>query len=196
MVLYLLLILGVATSRLYEVRLSKQHLKEAQTDHDAYPYPEGIYPWMVAFHTGWLISCAVEVVFWNRSFHLFWGSLMIAFWGLSLLGRLWMLQTMKSSWNVRVVHHPEQQVVSSGPYRYCRHPNYLIVMVEIFCIPMIHGAYGTALLGTLINFWLIRKRLETEEPYLATLPAYQETMAHLPRFIPEPLARHFRKNSR
>lgn len=193
--IYYLLILGVALWRLYEVRLSKQHLKQSQQTSQAQAFPEVIYPFMVAFHTLWLLSCVAEVYFWERPFIPVIGIPMIGIWILTSLGRLWVVGTMKDAWNVQVISNPQQTVVTTGPYRFIRHPNYVIVVLEIFCIPMIHSAYITALLGTIINAWIIRKRLETEEAYLASLPHYQSTMTHRPRFIPTLKIPPFFKNS-
>ncbi len=186
--LYALFILGIALSRLYEVRLSQHHYQSAKTEHQAYPVQEWVYPAMVVFHTGWLIACVAEVYILERPYYKVWGGLMLLCWMFALLGRLWVLSTMQDSWNVRIIHHPEQKIVDSGPYHYIRHPNYLVVMIEVFCIPMIHTAYMTALIGSLINATLIWARLRNEESYLESLPGYQEKMGHKPRFIPRELS--------
>ncbi len=189
MFLYVLFIIGIALSRLYEVRLSKKHLQMAQSQENVHSIPEIIYPLMVAFHSCWLLSCLVEVYWLNRPFFSALGIPMLFLWLLAFSGRLWMLWTMKASWNVRIVYNPQQDIVTSGPYRYLRHPNYVIVAIEIFCIPMIHTAYLTALIGTGLNALLIWQRLKTEEAYLASLPGYSQKMGHLPRFIPHQLTK-------
>ncbi|MBF0287290.1 MAG: hypothetical protein HQM14_05675 [SAR324 cluster bacterium] len=165
--------------------MSKKHLQLAQNQQESHAIPETIYPWMVLFHASWLLCCVSEVYFLNRPFLPAMGTLMIFCWLTTCVGRIWMLRTMKESWNVRIVHNPKQTVITKGPYRYIRHPNYVIVAIEIFCIPMIHTAYLTAVTGTCLNALLIWYRLRKEETYLTSLPEYRKKMEHLPRFIPD-----------
>lgn len=193
MSLYFIFILGIALSRLYEVRLSKHHFNLAQRTSPVHLVAEPIYPWMVLFHSFWLVACLAEVYFLKRPFVPVWGVVMTVIWGVAFSTRLWVLRTMQDAWNVRIIDHPEQTIVSAGPYRYIRHPNYAVVIVEIFCIPMIHNAYWTACLGSVLNGLLIWKRLQKEEAYLASLPAYEETMAQRPRFIPKEVSGWFQK---
>ncbi len=190
---YMAFISGIAASRLYEVYLSKHYLRLAQKEGEAHEIPEGIYSWMVLFHAGWLLACVAEVVILNRHFFPLWGTLMLMGWGLAFAARIFMLKTMKDSWNVRIIHRAQQKVICTGFYRYIRHPNYLIVIIEIFCVPLIHNAYLTACIGSCLNGLLIWKRLQKEEPYLASLPEYHQKLGHLPRFIPREVANFFKK---
>ena len=121
-----------------------------------------------------------EVYFLNRSFLPIWGTLMLVCWGLAFAARITMLKTMSHAWNARIIKNSRQIVVCSGFYRYIRHPNYLIVIIEIFCIPMIHNAYWTACLGALLNAFLIRSRLQKEEAYLNSIPEYRENSDTFP----------------
>ena len=191
---YVAFIIGIASSRLYEVYLSKHYLRLAQKEEDAHEIPEGVYSWMVLFHASWLLACVVEVIILNRPFFPFWGTLMLMGWGLAFTARIFMLKTMKDSWNVRIIHRSQQKVISTGFYRYIRHPNYLIVIIEIFCVPLIHNAYLTAGIGSCLNGLLIWKRLQQEETYLASLPEYNQKLGHLPRFIPRAVANFFKKS--
>ena len=77
-----------------------------------------------------------------------------------------------------------QPVVTGGPYRYIRHPNYVVVFVEIAAVPLLLGAYGTALLGSLANAWVLAGRIRREEAYLLSVPAYRAAFADKARFVP------------
>lgn len=75
-------------------------------------------------------------------------------------------------------------VVTDGPFRYVRHPNYAAVFVEMIALPLIHTAWITAIAGSCLHLWAIRKRLEAEEPPLLADPEYRAAMAAKPRFVP------------
>ena len=56
-----------------------------------------------------------------------------------------------------------------GPYRFMSHPNYLAVMLEGLALPLVHGAWITALSFTLLNALLLRLRIRTEDLALQAL---------------------------
>jgi methyltransferase len=80
-------------------------------------------------------------------------------------------------------------VVTSGPYRWIRHPNYAAVFLELFALPLIHSAWLTAALGQLACWGVVHQRLKVEEPVLMANPAYQAAMGHKPRFVPRLFSR-------
>ncbi|HLY27793.1 MAG TPA: isoprenylcysteine carboxylmethyltransferase family protein, partial [Aggregatilineales bacterium] len=75
-------------------------------------------------------------------------------------------------------------VVSHGPFRFIRHPNYLALFVELLAIPLIHTAFLTAILGTLAHLWILRSRIAAEESVLLANENYLATMGSKPRFVP------------
>ena len=91
---------------------------------------------------------------------------------------------MRTHWNVEVMASAPLGVVTDGPYRYIRHPNYLAVVLELVAIPMLHGAWLTALVGTLANAWVLAQRLAVEERVLLADARYREAMGPKARFVP------------
>jgi methyltransferase len=63
---------------------------------------------------------------------------------------------------------PGEELVSGGPYRLLRHPNYLAVVLEIAAIPMLHFAWVTAVVFSIANLALLRVRIGVEEDALAS----------------------------
>ena len=61
---------------------------------------------------------------------------------------------------------PGAQLVSSGPYRFLRHPNYVAVVVEGFALPLVHTAWVTALVFTVAHRVLLRTRIRCENEAL------------------------------
>jgi methyltransferase len=83
--------------------------------------------------------------------------------GVALALRWWTVATLGDRWTTRVLVVPGEELVSSGPYRLLRHPNYLVVVMEIAVIPMIHCAWLTAVVFTIANLVLLRERILVEE---------------------------------
>jgi methyltransferase len=75
-------------------------------------------------------------------------------------------------------------VVTSGPFRYVRHPNYAAVFVEMLVLPLIHTAWITALAGSLAHILVLSQRLATEERVLFADAQYRAAMSDKPRFVP------------
>ena len=60
--------------------------------------------------------------------------------------------------------------VTAGPYRFLSHPNYVAVVVEGIALPLVHGAWITALVFTVANAALLAVRIRVENAALRTLP--------------------------
>ena len=56
-----------------------------------------------------------------------------------------------------------------GPFKYFQHPNYIAVVAEGIVLPLIHNAYVTASVFTVLNAGLLWIRIRTEERALAQL---------------------------
>jgi methyltransferase len=143
------------------------------------------FRWMVAFHTGVLAGAAVEVVALHRPFLPMLGAAMAVLFILATALRWWVIRVMGRHWNVEVMMSGSLGVVSSGPFRWVRHPNYLAVFVEMAALPLMHSAWITALAAIMGNTFILRHRLRIEEPVLESNPSYREAMAGKPRFFPK-----------
>lgn len=187
---YVALLAAVGCVRLLEMRVSRQHQRQlARLGLQVEPEPG--FAMMVALHAAILLGSAVEVVVGRRPLVPALAiPAMLCFLGANAL-RLWVIHTMASHWNVRVVNTVSLGVVTSGPFRYVRHPNYVAVFVELLALPLIHGAYGTAVAGALVHAVVLGRRVRLEEHTLLASSAYRESMANTPRFIPHVFARLF-----
>jgi methyltransferase len=139
---------------------------------------------MVVLHTAVLAGAAAEVVFLERPFYPMLGAVMGAlFLGANGL-RWWVIRTLGTHWNVQVMDSARLGVVTTGPYRWVRHPNYTAVFVEMLALPMIHTAWITATAGGVAHAWVLRGRVVAEERVLLADPGYCAAMAAKPRFLP------------
>jgi methyltransferase len=180
---YLVLLAAVGLARLLELRLSRRHQRALEA-RGARRASEPGFALMVALHTGVLVACAAEVLLLHRPFTRALGVTALVAFGLANALRWWVIATLGPHWNVQVVGSLELGVVTTGPYRWIRHPNYVAVFVELAALPLIHGAWLTALAGTALHALVLRRRLALEEPVLAADRAYRDAMGGKPRFVP------------
>ena len=98
--------------------------------------------------------------------------------------RWWVIRTLGDHWNVQVMDSTRLGVITSGPFRFVRHPNYAAVFAEMLALPLIHTAWITALAGSLAHMAVLAQRLSTEEAVLFANPDYRAAMTGKPRFLP------------
>jgi len=168
---FTVLILATGAERIVEVVLSNRHAAWAFA-RGGREYGQGHYPFMVVLHTGMLLACLAEVFFADRPFLplLGWPMLAIALACQAL--RYWCIGTLGRQWNARVIVVPGLGRVTGGPYRFLTHPNYVVVITEGIALPLVHTAWVTALVFTVLNaILLFGFRIPTEERALKTLDA-------------------------
>lgn len=168
--------------RLGELVLSLRNARRARAA-GAIEAGRGHYPVMVAFHSLFLLSCALETALVPRSFPgtLGWLALGVAVAAQGL--RYWAVASLGVRWNTRVLVWPGVPPVTGGPYRFLRHPNYLAVVLEMLAVPLVHGAWVTAVVFSLGNGLLLRVRIRAEEQALGR--SWAEAFAGRPRLVPE-----------
>jgi len=181
--LFLGLLLAVGLLRLVEMRISRQHQKEMAT-RGAAKVDEPKFRWMVLLHTAVLIGAALEVVFLKRPFLPWLAVPMFAIFVAANALRWWVIRSLGAHWNVQVVDSTRLGVVTSGPFRYVRHPNYAAVFSELLALPLIHTAWITAIAGAIAHIGVLAQRLSTEERVLLANPDYRAAMSGKPRFLP------------
>jgi methyltransferase len=138
----------------------------------------------VFLHTAILIGAALEVIFLRRPFIPVLAVVMLVLFLAGNAVRMWVVRTMGKHWNVQVMNSMGLGVVTGGPFRFVRHPNYAAVFLEVFSLPLIHTAWITALLGCVGYVATISQRIALEESVLFADPAYRTAMAGKPRFLP------------
>jgi methyltransferase len=167
---YFALLVVVAAERVAELVRARRN---AQTtlSRGGREYGRRHYSVMVALHTGFLVSCLVEVVVADRPFLPPLGVTMLMLVLLAQALHWWCIITLGDAWNTRVIVVPGSHRVSSGPYRLVRHPNYVAVVVEIAALPLVHSAWLTAAAFTLANAAMLTVRIRCENAALAQLRA-------------------------
>jgi methyltransferase len=180
---FLALLLAVGILRIFELGVSRRHQHQMAAD-GATKVKEPQFRWMVFVHTAVLIGAALEVVFFRRPFIPILAAVMLLLFLAANGVRLWVVRTMGKHWNVQVMNSMSLGVVTDGPFRFVRHPNYAAVFVEMVSLPLIHTAWITAVLGCVGCLATISQRIALEESVLFANPAYRTAMAGKPRFLP------------
>ena len=120
------------------------------------------YPYFVLLHASWLASL---VVFVPAAARPVWP--LLGIFALLQLGRLWVIASLGRYWTTRILTLPGAPVVRTGPFRWFRHPNYLLVIAEIAVLPLAFGAVAIAVSFSAVNLLLIVRRIRIEESILA-----------------------------
>jgi methyltransferase len=165
---YALLIGAVGVERVAELVVSQRNLSWSRA-RGGVEFGARHYPVMVVLHTALLAGCLVEVLALRRRFigRLGWPMLAIVLAAQGL--RWWCIATLGRQWNTRVVVVPGAGRVTRGPYRVVPHPNYVAVVAEGAALPLVHTAWITALVFSVLNAALLRTRIRVENAALASL---------------------------
>ncbi|WP_085994423.1 isoprenylcysteine carboxyl methyltransferase family protein [Oceanobacillus senegalensis] len=123
------------------------------------------YKWFFIVHSCFFISILLEVSLQTNSVSEL-NNYLFALFLLTQLARVWCIQSLGRFWNTKIIVLPNVALVKRGPYKYIKHPNYVIVGVELFVIPLLFGAYMTAVLFPLFHLILLKIRIPAEEKAL------------------------------
>jgi methyltransferase len=178
---YLGLLVLVALERGVELVLSARNARLARA-RGGVETGQGHYPVMALFHALLLIACALEVVLLRRPFPGLLGWVALAVVVMAQALRYWAIATLGWRWNTRIVVVPGATPVTAGPYRWVRHPNYLAVIAEMLALPLVHGAWLTAVIFSLGNALILRVRIRAEEQALGV--SWENAFVGRPRFVP------------
>ncbi len=122
----------------------------------------GHYPVMVVLHAAWLL--ALIGFGYNQPVSTGW---LLVFAGLQMF-RIWILISLGERWTTRIIIL-DRPLVKSGPFAYLKHPNYCLVVAEIFVAPMVLGLFQVAILFSVLNAVMLYVRIRVEERGLADL---------------------------
>lgn len=179
---YVALLVGFALLRVAELLVSRRQQLQLLAE-GGRRIAEPSYPFMVIVHASLLVGSGLEAWLLRRPFLPLLGWAMLALLGLCLAGRVWVWRNLREQWNTQIVASV-RPIVTTGPYRYVRHPNYTLVIVEMFALPLVHCAYLTTVVCSVLNAAVLWQRIQAEEQMLLAHPEYRRVMAEKPRFLP------------
>lgn len=155
---FILFILFVIFQRLMELYLSNRNQKwlEAQ---GAIEYGREHYAYMIALHT--LFICSLIAEYWFSSLKQIDMVFLIVYL-LLLAFKIWVLSSLGKYWNTRIFRVPGANPVKKGPYQLFKHPNYVVVVLEVAIIPLVFHLYYTAIIFSILNAVMLWVRIKVE----------------------------------
>jgi methyltransferase len=150
----------VTLARLVEMIVARRNTSTLMA-HGAREYAPEHYPVIIAFHVAWL--AALWILAPGRALVPVW---LIVFALLQPL-RVWVMAALGPRWTSRIIVVPGKALVTGGPFRFLRHPNYAVVIGEVASLPLAFGLWTVALVGTVVNAVLLTIRIRAEDAALA-----------------------------
>ena len=188
MLIFYLVLAIIIIQRLSELRIARSN-EIWMKSKGALEFGHKHYRLMVMMHTLFFVALLAEVIVLKRGLSPYWPALLILF--LVTQGvRVWALSSLGRFWNTKIIVLPNANIVRKGPYRFIKHPNYVIVTIELIVIPLLFQAYITAGVFTLLNAAMLSIRIPAEEKALKQLTEYDTTFKDCNRFVPELLKKY------
>ncbi|MCX7999447.1 MAG: hypothetical protein N3A69_10940 [Leptospiraceae bacterium] len=177
-----------ALLRVLELIVAKRNKKINLEKKQYSYYKEKYYFLFIILHTSFLLFTPLEVYFFDRTFYLIFGIIGLGIYIFCLILRFHILLLLKEKWNTELVFNltEESSIVTTGIYAYIRHPNYLVVILEIFSLSLFHSAWISLVLFSTLNLILLLKfRIPQEESFLFQNPTYKSHFLNKGRFLPK-----------
>jgi len=163
---YFVIFIYLVMARLLELVIAKSN-EEYQKKRGAIEIKDPYYPLIVLTHSLFFIFLLMESYFKHRFSEpilLFWLTAFI----LVQLFRYWCLFSLGKYWNTKVIVRPNSKLVKKGPYKWIKHPNYIVVGLEFLIIPILFHSYLTAIIFLTLHILLMQKRIPLENNALKT----------------------------
>lgn len=151
----------IVAQRLAELALATRNTRRLRA-RGAVEAGAGHYPVVVALHIAWLAAMLLAVAPDVPA-----NPYLLAVFVALQAGRVWVIAALGERWTTRVIVLPGAPLVARGPYRWVKHPNYLIVCAEIAVVPSIFGAWWIALVFSVLNLAMLWHRIRVEDAALA-----------------------------
>ncbi|WP_313800549.1 isoprenylcysteine carboxylmethyltransferase family protein [Cytobacillus sp.] len=171
-IIFVFLLIGQRGIELLLAKRNEHRMKQK----GAIEFGQSHYPFIVAVHSIFFVSLIIEWVLVPGDLSPYW-PIFLSLFLIAQYGRLWVLMSLGTYWNTKIIVLPEADIVKKGPYRYVKHPNYIIVMIELIVIPLLFQAYWTAILFPILNAAVLCIRIPAEERALKSLTKYKEAFA-------------------
>jgi len=158
-----IVVLLVAAQRLAELIIVRRNTSRLLAA-GGYEVGAAHYPLFILLHVAWLAALLLLV---PANAPVYWP--LLGLFALLQIGRVWVITSLAGRWTTRIIVCPDQPLSRRGPYRYLRHPNYIIVAGEIAVLPLAFGAWQIALAFSALNLALLAWRIRVENRALGPL---------------------------
>src|ERR1700722_10782456 len=159
---FILFISFIILLRIGELVLSKSNEKWL-LQNGAIEYGQKHYPVIVALHVLFILSLIFE--YYTKP-TVSYSIILLVVYFLLLAFKIWVIMSLGKYWNTKIYHIPGVALVNRGPYKFLKHPNYMVVIAEIAIIPLTFHLYYTAIIFTLLNAIMLTVRIKEENKIL------------------------------
>ena len=156
--IFSLFISFIILQRIGELLLSKRNEKWLLKN-GAVEYGHQHYKFIVLLHFLFICALIFEYVIQSTSFY---SLSLLVFYLFILAFKAWTILSLGKFWNTKIYRIPKAPLIIKGPYRYFKHPNYLIVIAEILVIPLTFNLYYTAISFSFLNAVMLFVRIKEE----------------------------------
>jgi methyltransferase len=165
---------AVSVQRLLELALSRRNRRRLLARGGTEIRPD-TYRAMVALHVLFLLSLASESYPWRIPFDARTVACLTGLAAVTAL-RYWTIASLGGYWCTRVIVVPGTHIVRTGPYRFLRHPNYLVIVLEFLLLPLLLRAPLTLVGFSLANLAALVQRVRIEEEALRARTDYGQPL--------------------
>ncbi len=121
------------------------------------------YPVMIVMHVSWLVAIVAWAAVTPRDVSV----PLLALFLLLQMFRIWVMLSLGEYWTTRIITLPDAPLVRRGPYKFLRHPNYVVVVLEIALLPLVFGAWQIAVVFSVLNAAMLWVRIRAEDEVLS-----------------------------
>ncbi|MEG7377767.1 isoprenylcysteine carboxyl methyltransferase family protein [Bacillus subtilis] len=162
--MFWLLIAILIAQRAAEMAVARQNEQKVKKQ-GAIEFGESHYPYIIIMHILFFLSLTAEVLLMNKQPSSWWIGIAVAILSVQAV-RYWALCSLGAYWNTKILVVPGAELVKKGPYKWMKHPNYTVVILEILLIPLLYQAYVTMCLFSIVNAVLLTVRIRAEDKAL------------------------------
>lgn len=159
-----IILIFIICQRLIELLIAKSN-EQWMKKRGGVEVGEDHHKWFVIVHILFFISIISESFIINKqTVHINYMLLFIFI--ITQVARFWCIYSLGRFWNTKIIVLPGTSLIQKGPYKYIKHPNYIIVGIELIVIPLLFGAYLTAVIFPILHILLLRIRIPIENKAL------------------------------
>ena len=126
----------------------------------AVEYGNSHYVFFAGTHAAWLAGL------WALAYARPVEAIYLVPFALLTIGRYWVMGTLGRRWTTRIIVLAGAPLIKTGPYRFVRHPNYIVVIGEMVVVPLALGLPAYALLFFVIYACAATIRIRAENDAL------------------------------
>lgn len=172
--LFYVLFFFLIIQRVIEVRIAISN-ERWMKDRGGVEVGEGHYKWFIIVHLLFFIAlfCEYQIKYADlNSLAPFYVGFFTGFI-IAQIGRIWCIYSLGRFWNTKIIVLPKVALIKKGPYKYLKHPNYIIVFLELLLIPLTFGLYFSALLFPFFHLLLLTIRVPLENNALERYSTFE-----------------------